>query len=99
MKDKDRDKTKHIIGTIMTDENRKRMEEMKDIEMVQEKEVTTSDDEYVERKEKFYMYFVYSNKQNKMIGSIYLTENQAYQLNQFMRSQGVYEQDIAFLKR
>jgi hypothetical protein len=45
------------------------------------------------------MYFVYSNKQNKMIGSIYLTENQAYQLNQFMRSQGVYEQDIAFLKR
>jgi hypothetical protein len=55
MKDKDRDKTKHIIGTIMTDEHRKRMEEMKDIEMVQEKEVTTSDDEYVERKEKFYM--------------------------------------------
>lgn len=99
MKDKDRDKTKHIIGTIMTDEHRKRMKEMKDIEMVQEKEVTTSDDEYVERKEKFYMYFVYSNKQNKMIGSIYLTENQAYQLNQFMRSQGVYEQDIAFLKR
>ena len=99
MKDKDRDKTKHIIGTIMTDEHRKRMEEMKDIEMVQEKEVTTPDDEYVERKEKFYMYFVYSNKQNKMIGSIYLTENQAYQLNQFMRSQGVYEQDIAFLKR
>ena len=99
MKDKDRDKTKHIIGTIMTDEHRKRMKEMKDIEMVQEKEVTTSDDEYVERKEKFYMYFVYSNKQNKMIGSIYLTENQAYQLNQFMRSQGAYEQDIAFLKR
>ena len=99
MKDKDRDKTKHIIGTIMTDEHRKRMKEVKDIEMVQEKEVTTSDDEYVERKEKFYMYFVYSNKQNKMIGSIYLTENQAYQLNQFMRSQGAYEQDIAFLKR
>lgn len=75
-----------------------KMKDLKDVEILEEREIKESKDEYVERKEKFYMYYVYSNKRNKMLGSMYLTENQAYQLNQFMRSQGVYEQDIAFLK-
>jgi vacuolar-type H+-ATPase subunit B/Vma2 len=97
---KDKDKQKHILGTMLSEDYEKRKQEMKNMkEIIEEEQVTTNDDEYVERKEKFYMYFVYSNKRNKMLGTMYLTENQAYQLNQFMRCQGVYEQDIAFLKR
>ena len=92
-----KDKSKHIIGTMMSSEYGK-MKDLKDVEILEEREIKESKDEYVERKEKFYMYYVYSNKRNKMLGSMYLTENQAYQLNQFMRSQGAYEQDIAFLK-
>ena len=97
---KDKDKQKHILGTMLSEECEKRKQEMKNMkEIIEEEHVTTNDDEYVARTEKFYMYFVYSNKRNKMLGTMYLTENQAYQLNQFMRNQGVYEQDIAFLKR
>jgi len=97
---KDKDKQKHILGTMLSEECEKRKQEMKNMkEIIEEEHVTTNDDEYVTRTEKFYMYFVYSNKRNKMLGTMYLTENQAYQLNQFMRNQGVYEQDIAFLKR
>lgn len=42
-------------------------------------------------------YFVYSNSENKMIGSIYLTEDQSYQLNKLMQYKGIQNQDIAFL--
>ena len=44
-------------------------------------------------------HFVYSNTENKIIGSIYLTEEQAYNLNQFMRYKGSDMQDIAFLRK
>jgi hypothetical protein len=35
---------------------------------------------------------------NKIIGNIYLTEDQAYQLNKIMRSQGGNKQKYAFLR-
>lgn len=44
-------------------------------------------------------HFVYSNSENRIIGSIYLTEEQAYNLNQLMRYKGVDSQDIAFLRK
>lgn len=42
-------------------------------------------------------YFVYSNSENRIIGEVLLTEDQAYQLNQYMRYKGTANQDIAFL--
>jgi hypothetical protein len=42
-------------------------------------------------------YFVYSNTENRIIGEILLTEDQAYELNQYMRYKGTANQDIAFL--
>ena len=44
-------------------------------------------------------HFVYSNTENRIIGSIYLTEDQAYNLNQLMRYKGSDMQDIAFLRK
>ena len=44
-------------------------------------------------------HFVYSNTENRIIGSIYLTEDQAYNLNQMMRYKGSDAQDLAFLRK
>lgn len=44
-------------------------------------------------------HFVYSNTENRIIGSIYLTEDQAYNLNQMMRYKGSDTQDLAFLRK
>lgn len=56
-------------------------------------------DEGIVRKEKFYSYFIYSNKENKMIGCIYLTENQAYTLNRLMKLRFNKENpDISFIR-
>jgi hypothetical protein len=44
-------------------------------------------------------YFVYSNTENRIIGEILLTEEQAYNLNQFMCYKGSDMQDIAFLRK
>ena len=53
----------------------------------------------VTRTAEFIPHFIYSNKDNEIIGSIYLTELQAYDLNKLMRRKGVAEQDIAFLRK
>ena len=44
-------------------------------------------------------HFVYSNSENKIIGSIYLTEEQAYNLNEIMRYKGANSQNIVFLRK
>lgn len=51
----------------------------------------------VKRMEEFIPYFVYSNKRNEIIDSIYLTEAQAFQLNKLMKmNENV---DIIFLRK
>ena len=52
----------------------------------------------ITRTEKFAPYFVYSNKTNEIIGSIYLTEDQAYNINKFMQYKGKQNQEIVFLR-
>ena len=52
----------------------------------------------VTRTEKFAPYFVYSNKTNEIIGYIYLTEDQAYNINKFMQYKGKKNQEIVFLR-
>lgn len=49
------------------------------------------------QKVKLIPHFVYSNSENRIIGEVLLTEDQAYQLNQYMRYKGTANQDIAFL--
>lgn len=44
-------------------------------------------------------HFVYSNSENMIIGSIYLTEEQAYNLNEIMRYKGANYQNIVFLRK
>jgi hypothetical protein len=53
----------------------------------------------VTRTEEFIPHFVYSNKRNEIIDSIYLTESQAFKLNKLMRSNGVDNMDIVFLRK
>lgn len=53
----------------------------------------------VTRTEEFIPHFVYSNKRNEIIDSIYLTESQAFQLNKLMRINGVDNMDIVFLRK
>lgn len=55
------------------------------------------DNDTVTREVELVPYFVYSNDKNEIIGSIYLTEDQSYQLNQLMKYNG--RQDIAFLRK
>lgn len=43
-------------------------------------------------------HFVYDNDTNKIVGNVYLTEDQAYQLNKIMKSSGVDGQKYAFLQ-
>lgn len=43
-------------------------------------------------------HFVYDNDTNKIVGNVYLTEDQAYQLNKIMGSSGVEGQKYAFLQ-
>lgn len=62
-------------------------------------DVISVTDDGVSRTEVFYSYLIYSNTDNKMIGSIYLTENQAYTLNQLMKRRFNKENpDIAFIR-
>lgn len=42
-------------------------------------------------------HFVYSNSENRILGEILLTEEQANELNHCMRYKGIRNQDIAFL--
>lgn len=55
------------------------------------------DNDTITRELELVPYFVYSNDKNEIIGSIYLTEEQSYQLNQLMKHSG--HQDIAFLRK
>lgn len=43
-------------------------------------------------------HFVYDNDTNKIVGNVYLTEDQAYQLNKIMKSSGAKGQKYAFLQ-
>lgn len=62
-------------------------------------DVISTNDNGVVREETFYSYLIYSNKENNLIGSIYLTENQAYSLNQLMKRRFNKENpDIAFIR-
>lgn len=47
----------------------------------------------------FIPHFIYSNSENKIIGSIDLTEDQVRTLNQIMRYKGTDLQDISFLRK
>ena len=49
--------------------------------------------------EVFYPYMIYSNKDNQIIGEIELTYDQASKLNEVNRRDGVYRQDIVFLRK
>ena len=42
---------------------------------------------------------IYSNKDNQIIGEIELTYDQASKLNEVNRRDGVYRQDIVFLRK
>lgn len=43
-------------------------------------------------------HFVYDNDTNQIVGNVYLTEDQAYQLNKIMKSSGAKGQKYAFLQ-
>lgn len=53
----------------------------------------------ITRSAEFIPHFVYSNKRNEIVDSIYLTESQAFQLNKIMRINGVDNMDIVFLRK
>lgn len=86
-------KKKHILASYVKKDK------------ISEKELVNTDDKTlhvpigvdkgVKRIEEFYSYFIYSEKENKMRGGIYLTENQAYQLNQLMKRE---KAGIAFIR-
>lgn len=59
---------------------------------VEERNQTT-----ITRKLELKPYFVFSNNRSKIIGSIYLSEEQAYQLNTMMKHDA--SQDIVFLEK
>lgn len=59
----------------------------------------TEDQWSITRSVELIPHFVYSNTENRIIGSIYLTEDQAYNLNQMMRYKGSDAQDLAFLRK
>lgn len=57
------------------------------------------DTDSVTRTEKFYPYFVHSRNDNKIIGTVYLTENQAYSINNILKNHLGNDQDIVFLRK
>ena len=67
----------HILGTMIL--NKPKEEDMK-VEQVKKEKIK---DTFVEVTEKFYMYYVMLN--NEQRGCIYLTENQAYSLNKLLK--------------
>jgi len=65
---------------------------------------TSSDTKHLDdwglvREVELFPYFVYSNTENKIIGSIYLTAQQAYDLNKFMKRKADNPEGIAFLRK
>lgn len=57
------------------------------------------DDWGIVREVELFPYFVYSNTENKIIGSIYLTSQQAYDLNKFMKCKSDNPEGIVFLRK
>lgn len=49
------------------------------------------------KKAKFYPYIVFDNKQQKTVGNVFLTEDQANELNRIMKIDGANKQRYAFL--
>lgn len=72
---------------------------MKQINRPEFPHVEEKDKMSVTRSVELVPHFVYSNHLNKVIGSIYLSEDQAYNLNKMMRYKGTGTQDIAFLRK
>lgn len=62
------------------------------------RKVERDDSDCVVRTEKFVPHFVYSHAKNQIIGTIYLTEDQAYNLNKLMVCGGNEKRDIVFLR-
>ena len=62
-------------------------------------EYISKDDKGVTKTETFYPFIIYSNKDNQTIGEIELTDEQSYKLNEINRRDGVYRQDIVFLRK
>lgn len=60
-----------------------------------EKETNTLPLDGEKREETFYPYFIYSITDNKMIGNMLLTEDQAYQLNIILKNNN---NDISFIR-
>lgn len=53
----------------------------------------------IKRTEEFIPHFVYSNNDKKVVDSIYLTDEQAYELNKLMKRKGSKNQDLVFLRK
>lgn len=52
----------------------------------------------VEKNVELLSHFVYDNDKQQIVGNVYLTEEQAYQLNKIMRVNGTKDQRFAFLQ-
>lgn len=55
--------------------------------------------EGTEKTEIFYVYSVFSNKENSVICEMELTHEQEMKLNEINRRNGIFNQDIVFLRK
>lgn len=58
-----------------------------------------SESEGTEKTEIFYIYSVFSNKENRVICEMELTHEQEMKLNEINRRNGIFNQDIVFLRK
>lgn len=58
-----------------------------------------SESEGTEKTEIFYVYSVFSNKENRVICEMELTCEQEMKLNEINRRNGIFNQDIVFLRK
>ena len=58
-----------------------------------------SESEGTEKTEIFYVYSVFSNKENRVICERELTYEQEMKLNEINRRNGIFNQDIVFLRK
>lgn len=91
-------KKKHILASYFQKVDTTDMEAATEIKEVEDP-TPKEDSDAVVRTGKFYSYFIYSRKENKIVGNIFLTENQAYILNDTLKHSSGDNQDIAFLRK
>lgn len=58
-----------------------------------------SESDGTEKTEIFYVYSVFSNKENRVICEMELTCEQEMKLNEINRRNGIFNQDIVFLRK